>query len=495
MNPKITLRKDKKNKHGLYPVVIQVSEGKQVARIPLGFTLKSEDFDPETQTVLKQHSEHKKYNEHISIAKSKIAAVNLEVTTLSHQTVGLPILPLFMELYHASDESMGSILSKYDKEYGVQTEEVHFIPSKKVREMRYTIKFPMPISKYGEAMTLLKKLAKNEPDPKLDELLAGQSQEHFSDEDIERSEHFSSAWDNYYKHCLREKASSTSIRIPNNLQILKDFADFTKIPLTFESFTEDYGSELKHYLLNEHLNYITKKKGVSNGTVHNILKSISAFLNWAFKKGFNKSIEFKKWEKKKPKSDLQYLTESQLKAVYEHEFSNEESLEKSRDLWVFSAFSGMRWSDIEAWVPSNVTPDGLIKYRSKKAKKDCTVGLNQVSKSILDKYNGYLPKQNDALVNKNIKKALGKVGLDKIIVNRIISKGNKEIVTQLPLSESITIHSARRSFINLMISKKVSVAHLSTMTGNDVKSLMIYYKDDTSQMKKVMNEIDFFEND
>ena len=110
----------------------------------------------------------------------------------------------------------------------------------------------------------------------------------------------------------------------------------------------------------------------------------------------------------------------------------------------------------------------------------------------MKKYDGQLPKQSDVRANQNIKKILAKLDFDKIIVNRVIGKGTKNIVNQLPLSESITLHSARRSFINLMISKGVSIAHLSTMVGNDLKSLSIYYKDDTSQMKKVMDKVKLF---
>jgi len=112
-----------------------------------------------------------------------------------------------------------------------------------------------------------------------------------------------------------------------------------------------------------------------------------------------------------------------------------------------------------------------------------------VTMKILKKYNNHLPKQNSVLINKNIKKILAQMGFDKINVNRIIAKGTEDVVKTMSLAEAITVHSAKRSFINLMITKKVQVAHLSTMIGNEVKSLMVYYKDDTSEMKKVMNEL------
>ena len=486
MTIKIALRKDKKNVHGLCPLVIQISDNKNVSRIPLGYTLKEEDFDQETQTVLKKHSEYKNYNQFIQKAKAKIELVSNEVMKLEQQLFGFPKVSLFKELYNAEEGSYESILNNYEKEYGIESTVVEHATKISQSRIRYPINFRMPIAKYGEAMTLLRKLAKNEPDPKIDELLAGED-----DENDEKKALFSSSWDKYYMHSVLEKRPSTSSRIPNLLIILKEFTELYKIPLTFDSFTEDFGLDFKHYLLNEHYNYVTQTKGVANGTVHNIQKSICAFLNWAFKKSLNTCIEYKKWNTKKPKTDLQYLTEPQLKKLRKFRLPKGGSLDKSRDLWLFSAYTGMRCGDVEKWLPSYVTGEGVIKYVSEKTKKPCAVGLNDISRSILKKYSGELPKQNAGLINRNIKVILRKMGYDKINVNRVISKGTEDITKVMPLCDAITMHSAKRSFINLMISKNVQIAHLSTMIGNDIKSLMVYYKNDTSQIKKVMDKIDF----
>lgn len=487
MNAKITLRKDKQNAHGLCPVVVQVYNKKDVGRIPLGFSLKVEDFDFEKELVLKRNSNSKNYNDLISVAKKKLESTLKEVKMLDSSTYQLPLIAAFKDLYESADKSIEEVIERYNKEFGFEGEMTVVNSEVIQREVKIALNMKIPAGKYREAVKLLQMLIRGELDADVKQKLVKEN-----DDNQEQIDHFRAAWDRYYKYCQREKAPATVIRIPNNLAILEAYSEFSHIPLMFESFTEDFGSELKFYLLNEHYNYVTKTKGISNGTVHNVMKSISTFLNWAFKKGLNPSVEFKKWEVRKPKSDLQYLTEPQLKQVFEYKLEEGSALDKTRDLWLFSAFSGMRWGDIEKWVPSNVTSEGLIKYRSEKVKKDCTVGLNEVTKAILKKYEGQLPRQNDVKANKNIKVILAKIGFDKIIVNRVISKGTQNVVKQMPLSESITLHSARRSFINLMISKGRSIAHLSTMVGNDLKSLAIYYKDDTSQMKRIMDEVDFF---
>lgn len=487
MNANITLRKDKINAQGLCPVVIQAYNKRDVGRISMGFSLKLDEFDFEKEIVLKKNSNHKGYNEDIEKAKKKIAQVLDDVNALAHLSYGIPLIAAFKDLYTAKQGERTDVLEQYEKKYSPEGEIVTVSTDLQLRQPSIPIRMKVPASKYAKAIKLLQMLLKDELEPDVENKL-----KKTDEENEERQQHFADVWEKYHKYCIREKAQATASRIPNNLTILKAYCEFSHTPLTFESFTEDFGSEFKYYLLTEHYNYVTGEKGVSNGTVHNIMKSISSFLNWSFKKGLNPSIEFKKWETRKPKSDLQYLTEPQLKQLFEYKLEPGSSYDKTRDLWLFSAFSGMRWGDIEKWVPSNVTPEGLIKYRSEKVKKNCTVGINEVTKAILNKYGGNLPKQNDVKANQNIKEILAKIGFDKIIVNRVIGKGTKSIVHQLPLSESITLHSARRSFINLMISKGRSIAHLSTMVGNDLKSLSVYYKDDTSQMKRIMDEVSFF---
>lgn len=486
MNAKITIRTDKKNIQGLCPVVVQVYHKREVGRISLGFSLKPDEFNAEKEVVLKTNSNYKTYNQYIVDAKKKISLILSEVNALQHLTCELPLVTVFKDLYQIDEVKRKTVLEKYEKEYSFEGNAI-ITRDYESRQPWVPIPIRIPATKYAKAMKLLQMLLRDELEPQLKEKLNGPN-----NDNEEREAHFSEVWDKYHKYCIREKAPATASRIPNNLAIVKAYCELSSTPLMFESFTEDFGSEFKYYLLTEHYNYVTKQKGISNGTVHNIMKSIASFLNWAFKKGLNPSVEFKKWEVRKPKSDLQYLNEPQMRKLFEYKLELGSSLDKTRDLWLFSAFSGMRWGDIEKWVPSNVKTDGLIKYRSEKVKKTCTVGLNEVTRGILKKYDGQLPTQSDVKANQNIKKILAIMGFDKIIVNRVIGKGTKNIVHQLPLSESITLHSARRSFINLMISKGVSIAHLSTMVGNDLKSLSIYYKDDTSQMKKVMDKVKLF---
>lgn len=482
----ITIRKDKKNKFGQCPIVIQLNEGKTVARIPLGENIEPQFFNAELQMISTDCHRHKALNELLFITKKKIK----NTFRLFNPLVGdsgiteLKIEPkdycqVYKEIFVSSTPELEveNIKRRYSLVLEERTETVQIVELSRIKLDRR-----VPRSKYVEINQLIDKYLAGVRDEQIQQILERPE----FDETDEEYNLFMSAWDSYYKYCSLEKKESTFSRIPNNRKILIDFCKKYNQPLTFEGMTEDFGREFKYYLVNEHVNIYTKEKGVSNGTVHNIQKSICAFLNWSFKKGLNKSLEFKKWDTRKPKSDQHYLREHELKQLINPSVLITPSEEKVKDLFLFSAYTGMRYSDVVKFNKALIN-NGMIKYVAEKTGKRCVVKLLPVTEQILEKYNYQLPVKVGNY-NEKIKSVLRKIGITQE-VTRTLQKGKQNISKVKPLSDFITFHSARRSFINLMISKGVQVAHLSTMVGNDVPSLMIYYKSDTTQIDKVMSEL------
>lgn len=72
MDIKITLRKDKKNRKNEYPVVIQLSNKKELARISLAISVGLEDFDEKNQKIKRTNKQSSTLNENIEYAKKLI---------------------------------------------------------------------------------------------------------------------------------------------------------------------------------------------------------------------------------------------------------------------------------------------------------------------------------------------------------------------------------------------------------------------------------------
>jgi len=452
-----------------------------VQRIPLGEVVEPEYFDAVAELVSNQHSNHKSLNTIILAAKKKIREANSRFYKLTSE--GYLLKPeeycqAYRMLYNSDDPDteLCNLIENHSFviEESTATVRTHFVMFEK----------RVPIDKYAEINILVDKYLAGIRDDFVQRVI---DMPEFDESDDEQKM-FMEAWDSYYRYCKMEKKESTYSRIPNNRRILIDFCKKYNKPLTFNAMNEDFGREFKYYLSNEHINIYTREKGVSNGTVHNIQKSVCAFLNWAHKRKLNSSLEFKKWDTKKPKSDQHYLREHELNQLVETQVPLNSSEEKAKDLFIFSAYTGMRFSDVKAFKKSFIQ-DGMIKYTSVKTGKKCMVKLLSNARLILEKYNYELPVVSDSHCNSGIKSVLSKIGITQV-VSRTMQKGKKNIIIEKPLADFITFHSARRSFINLMISRNISIANVSTMVGNDLPSLMVYYKNDTTQIDKVMSGLD-----
>jgi site-specific recombinase XerD len=431
-----------------------------VQRISLDLSILEQHWNAQKESVNTSLREHLQYNQKIDNAKSFIS---------------------------------GFLLALEDLRNFVNAESVVFADIKSIYDI-YTSKTNMSPSGYYDAINYL--VEKYEIDnwrvvkhneTSYSPIVSAQSSVTQPSKNDEKRKVFLKAWDAYLEFSKKTKKKSTWGRIPQKLNAVKEYAKHYGLPLTFEIFQIDFSEKFKGYMLSHHRNRNTGEIGVVNNTIHNILKDITTFLNWASKPaiGFNTLHHFREWKSKKEKTDRHYLTVEQLNKLFTLELKQGTPLDKCRDLWVFSAFTGMRIDDIVNFKPSCVQ-DGAIDYIAGKTGKQCVVGLNSFSKAILEKYNGNLPKQTKQHMNKNIKKVLDLAGFSQIMVTRTHSIGSERVTKEMPLSEAISFHSARRSFINWCISKNISVAHLSTMVGNDVSSLMIYYKKDKNMMKEIM---------
>ncbi len=87
-------------------------------------------------------------------------------------------------------------------------------------------------------------------------------------------------------------------------------------------------------------------KGLSNNYTHQSMKTIKVFLNWAFKKGYNRNMAYKSYSQRfhdETKSDSTMnhfaLTDEELEAVMSFP-TNRAAIDRVRDMFVFSCYTG-----------------------------------------------------------------------------------------------------------------------------------------------------------
>lgn len=494
MKISLILRKDKKNKHGLSPLIIQISDGKYLNRISTGFSSLDNDFDEKKQLFKTSYPNSSESNSKLNNIKYNIEVALLHYNEIVSLTRFKPIQGCKPEIFKLIyDEVIKSnniepikeaIVSKYNTLGSAKKPNQLYIPRNldvkklaKLKDIAYKISLDETNDEIDQILQLEVPIHQKEPLDKLKE------------KKLEKE--FKAAWNKYEEFSKLKHKESTYSRIPNNLKKLEGFCKYKNLPLTFEVMNDEFGMYFKNYLETEDYNYIKDKKGQSDGTVHNIMKSISTFLNWAVKNKFHTNMSFKNWDTRKPTTDLHYLNENQLVALKNLSLKQGSSYDVSRDLFLFSCYTGMRYSDIENWKATNIKDD-VIKFKSVKTQKNCIVGISPVVRSILSKYSNKLPVQANQKINYNIKEILYILEFN-YDVQKKMRYGKIEEITELPFSKVITFHSGRRTFINLMLSKGVGIAHLSTMTGNTLNSLMVYYKNDPTEIRRIVENINFME--
>jgi len=158
-----------------------------------------------------------------------------------------------------------------------------------------------------------------------------------------------------------------------------------------------------------------------------------------------------------------YLSEDELKIIMKKKLVSER-LENVRDLFMFSAFCGLAYSDMAALTQDNIRTsfDGKLWIITKRKKTNTPVNvpLLDIPKMILKKYEGKLPN--------------GKIL--PVISNQKLNAYLKEIADVCGIKKNLTFHLARHTFsTTVTLAKGVPIETVSKMLGHtNIETTQIY---------------------
>lgn len=311
------------------------------------------------------------------------------------------------------------------------------------------------------------------------------------DVEFKRTKSVSSRFFEVYEIFLTEKKndytesanSQTTIkRYDYNKKLLFDFQELRNKKLHFNQINKSFYNSFVNFC-------ITEKKHSAN-TLRRNVGLFKTFLYWALENGHTYKTDFQKFKSPKAQqTDEVALTLQQVQEVFEFDFSNNERLEKVRDLFVFGCATGMRYSNYSKVAKKDIQSD-VIKVRDEKNNdKTLEVPLNDFSIYVLKRYNYKLPRISNQRFNDYIKEVFKIIGYDENIKKTI--KIGKDIIEQInPLYERISSHTARRSFITIMKNKKIPDKVIMSYTGH--RSLEVfnkYYKPNNEDRKDFMQTV------
>jgi integrase len=168
--------------------------------------------------------------------------------------------------------------------------------------------------------------------------------------------------------------------------------------------------------------------------------------------------------------------------------------DKVRDLYVFNSFCGMRYSDlklIEKHLFEWRTIDGervlVFTDRQQKTNSRVEFPIHPNAWNILEKYKYQLPRVNDQVFNRLIKKVAFLAGLTEKFRTRETRGYNATEVTDTPKYMLISSHTGRRSFCTNYYHMDVNIQAIMAISGHKTeKEFLKYVK--TGVKVSVINE-------
>jgi len=280
--------------------------------------------------------------------------------------------------------------------------------------------------------------------------------------------------DHYKSKCINNWVGYQS-----TLKHLKSF--FKKRKPRFEEVDSRFYELYNDFLLNMDL---------SVNTISKDWKHIKAIMRVAKNQKLHTSIDFESFKRKSEETDTIYLTEDELKAIYNLKLKG--SLDLARDYFIIGCYTGLRYSDWDK-LNSSVIKDGIAKIRSSKTGELSTIPIPKKVTAILKKYNGSLPKKfSNQIMNKHIKT----IGLHAKITEDVTirsSEGLKKVETTSKKYMLMSTHSARRSFATILVLKKVSPYVIIRITGHrSLKTFESYVKISDLYASMELKGKDFF---
>ncbi len=235
--------------------------------------------------------------------------------------------------------------------------------------------------------------------------------------------------------------------------------------------------------LTEYVNYLRDKKDLRNSTIGKQIGFLKWFLRWAFKKGHhnNNAFELFKPKLKNTQKKVIFLTWDELNKLRDYKIpATKQYLERVRDVFLFTCFTGLRYSDVYNLRTSDIK-DNHIEITTVKTADSLIIELNNHSKSILEKYkevhfenNKVLPVITNQKMNDYLKE-LAELAKINEPVGETYYKGNQRIDEVTPKHALLGTHAGRRTFICNALSLGIPPQVVMKWTGHsDYKAMKPY---------------------
>lgn len=240
------------------------------------------------------------------------------------------------------------------------------------------------------------------------------------------------------------------------------FAVDSRRKIDFASFDYAFFVDFTNYLF---------AQGFKPNYVHKVTATLKTVLREAERREVSPDLNYKSdWlQVSKQETEAIYLTPAELDALYALDLSNNQRLDRVRDLFLIGCHTGLRFSDYSQLKPENIiTKEGrqFIRIVTQKTAQLVTIPLKPVVREILHKYKGVPPEGlSNQKMNAYLKELGELAGISEPVTLTTFNRGERNQQV-LPKCELITTHTARRSFATNAYNAKVPPKSIMQITGH-----------------------------
>lgn len=255
---------------------------------------------------------------------------------------------------------------------------------------------------------------------------------------------------------------------------IKEFAEENRLKVSFDSIDLNFYDELVAYFI---------EKNFLNSVIGKYIKNLKTFLNWAFERDYHKNLQFKKFEVFKEDSDKVILTAEIVEKLRTTDFKD---VYKNlvRDIFIISAYTGLRFIDIEKLKMEDVTED-FIRLHIQKTREVIEIPLLEVPKNIIAYHFARFEKlkvPTNQFCNREIKNLFAEIGFNDSI-KFVKHSGQKNIEVKKDASQFLTMHYGRVFFVTNSLMNGMNEEAIRKVTGHkDYKSFKKYVRMDKNMV-------------
>lgn len=258
---------------------------------------------------------------------------------------------------------------------------------------------------------------------------------------------------------IGDRSLSTLKKYRTVAKHLTDYLEFKKLTsITLKGFTSVHAKELELYLR-------TNAK-LSNNTTVKYLKIIKTIFNRAIDFGLLSKNPLDTFKFKYEGTNREFLTQDELDRIVEVEIDNE-SLNRVRDLFLFSCYSGLRFTDVSRLTHKSIVKDSndkeWIELKMEKTNSFHRIPLLNKAKEIIRKHSEEAEITGKLLPMRS---------------NQKVNAYLKVIADMCSIEKHLTYHMARHTFATTVtLSNDIPVEVVSQMLGHkNLATTKIYAK-------------------